>query len=171
MLRSIGSHGMYKYIFLLALITSSSFSLAAEFHPIGIAKANYNNSISKIDEIEAKCEKSETVLDKRLFSEISADKEQLKTAVIYYYFKAKTACTGEAVKDYLLASAVLSSLDKDNRDAVLESDMLIVETNVQLVKHQAAYEILPDNLKDKLSDIRALYTPFNLIQSIEKLGL
>jgi hypothetical protein len=94
-----------------------------------------------------------------------------KAAVIYYYFKAKTVCTGEAVKNYLLASAVLSSLDSENSELYAESDKLITSTNTQLIKNQPAYEALPDALKGKLSALEVLNKPFNLLKSVEALGL
>jgi hypothetical protein len=43
--------------------------------------------------------------------------------------------------------------------------------NAQLIKNQPAYEALPDALKGKLSALEILNSPFNLLKSVEALGL
>lgn len=92
-----------KKIFTLSIVLCCFSCIAQELTPIGLANNNFNHTVANISKIEAQCEESEVVLDKKHFRGISADKEQIETAVIYYYFKAKSACVGEAVKDYLLA--------------------------------------------------------------------
>jgi macrodomain Ter protein organizer (MatP/YcbG family) len=159
-----------SFIFFLIIFYCTS-SLGTDSLHIILAKNKYNESVSEVGKVEVKCQKLEVILDKHLLSHIKANKEQLKTALIYYHFNAIASCTREAVKNYLLASAVLTSLDSENSELYTKSNELIVTTFTQLLETQANYEALPDGLKDKLSDIEALHSPFNLIKSAEALGL
>lgn len=147
-----------------------SSCLAGDNDVLAIAKSNYNQSISDLDIVEAKCKESEVVLGENIFSNVPANNEELRAALIYFNYKAKTACAEAAVKNYLMSSAILYSLDITQKEHILIANALIVESNVQLLKYKQSYDALPDALRRAFNKIKALNRPFDLVGTLNNIG-
>jgi len=164
---------MHKHIiiFFSILIAYSCFAENIDTGPIVINK--FNVSIINVKNSFEECSsKGERVLDSDIFNKVKASQDQKKIALKYYYFKTVTECSSDAVKDYLLASAMRTFGDKSTPRILRDADELIVSNHLLFLKAEAEYHntVSVENKKD-FEAIEELKLPFELIKSAKALGL
>lgn len=142
-----------------------------------LAQANnaFNRSLVDLGRVEENCKKSAGTLPSDVFQGLDMEEEDKKKALLYHYLKASSDCTSDALKDYLVSSALLTSLlypfDPDRARMLNEGNELIMDTRVRLLKAEVEYGQLEEGLRAALDRIDELKKPFKLIESADAIGL
>ncbi|WP_199611010.1 hypothetical protein [Flocculibacter collagenilyticus] len=161
-----------KYI-LFGLILHLAFSVSANDDKAIVTQAsnNFNKKLIALEQVESKCRESAIVLPADTFKSVSLSKEDKITALSYYFIKSTTECSSEAVKELLVASAVLSSLDEAYEVAAINSNKLIINSFKLLLEDEIEFNKIDKATREKLSKIHVLTKPFDPIRSAEVLGI
>jgi len=162
---------MRKEIAVFFSIFIASICFAENSKYLSTAINRFNESIVKVGSAGEKCRDEKRVLPGDLFDKIDASNDEKKIALAYYYFKTITDCTNDAVKDYLLASAVRMLADKDMPRGLRDADGLIVSTHLEFLKAEIKYNTISDEHRKYFAEIKELNLPFSPIKSAKALGL
>jgi len=161
---------MKRISFVILLL--ASFACRGENVALTKATNDLNRDLIAFKERDTEFRESAAVLPSNTFSDINAEKVQLKTALLYHYFKSLNECSEAAAKEYLMSAAVLAALaDQERSESIHKSNLLFVDTRLHAIKTEAKYQELDTALRGEIERIEALRRPFKLIESAEALGL
>lgn len=160
----------------MKIITAISFMLASLAAPVALSNPaisralnEFNQAIVSVDNVEAQCYADRATLSPNVFDGLKLNAAQTRTVLSYFYYRTLTDCTETAVSNFLLKAAVLSSLNPEIASDISESNALITQPHVSLVKREVEYMQFSTELRTRLENIEALKTPFDLMSSSELL--
>ena len=159
---------MFRPLILSAALISSCV-FAGNPSAVDIARENLARSVTALAEKEAECSKSAAILPAEAIGKLGLNEEQLKTALSYFYLKSSLDCSYPQAANVIVNLRVLHELQPDRPEA--DGGELVTSNMISVLEEQAKYEQLPEGVRQQLEAIKALQSPFKMIESAQALGL
>lgn len=136
-----------------------------------LAKTMFDRSIVELSKQEAACKAERKILPVEKIRTLGITKKEQAIALQYYYSKAMLNCSDEQLKNYLVASALLNVLDKNQRAATESGNELIIQSHIDYLNSEIKFNTLTAETKAKLANVKELLQPFEPMIAAKALGL
>lgn len=153
------------------VISSNAFSESVELATVQIAKNDLVQSIEALAERELECKEQAEKLPANEIKNTGVSKSDLKVALAYFYMKSRMECVQNASFEVVAKMAVLDHFQPETRVESKEASKLIVSDFAKLVELKSEYMSLNKATRSNLEKIAPLNKPFDMVGSLDDLGL
>jgi len=156
---------IFTFLFLFAFYANSESN--PEYQELLLEK--YYSSIDGYQKQEKNCKDISKVLPREIFSKIKINSSDLSVVLGFHFYKSFFECTATSRSEYFLAAPLLALESKKAREMVATSTELLMFDHKALIQVEMDYSMLDARLRNKLSTIQKLKSPFLLLESFELL--
>lgn len=128
----------------------------------------YHNSIKAYDIKLEKCQKTEVVITPDDVKHISDDWSVLGTVFSYHYAKVQDLCSHNELERFTVLSAKLQALEGSDQLLLEQYNQLIMAIPLAYERTKADYFVLPEDIRERFSNLEKLKRPFNLMKTMNK---
>ena len=162
-----------KIIFIALSLLISGLANSKEVSPSihELAKADFTNSLVNLAEREKKCSNVSTVLPSKALHATGLNNEQLRVALRYFYLKNNIVCTKTAVSEFVITLSVLNQVEIEQGMPTTPGASLPLTNWIYMLEAKQNFNKLPAKLKSELQKVDELNKPFDVMKSLEVLGL
>ena len=163
---------MIRILLVTALVISgNAFSESVQISTVQIAKDDLVKSVEALAEQEVECKEQAKKLPVDEIKNTGVSKSELKVALAYFYMKSRMECVQNASFSVVAKMAVLDYFQPETQVESKSASKLIVLDFAKLVELKSEYMSLNKATRSKLEKITELNKPFDMVGSLDDLGL
>ena len=162
---------IYLFLFIknsLANSLDESRSLDLQY-----VKNKYELSYQQLEDRIAICENDSLYFTKKDFESVQLTEKEVYVVLYYFFRKNNIDCYNYQLKNYLFFNSVYARLQPSFSEsiAIYENSYAALTEYKNFIKDVRVYEKFSHEKREKIENIKNISKPFNLIKSLELLGL
>jgi len=136
-----------------------------------IAKSDLSTSVIRLAEKQKTCDESAIVLEPAPFRNAGLTKDQLRTALSYFYLKASIQCSFQEASAVVTNLSALTLLQPGAHQEASQAAELFTQDLVKLWESEEKYMGIEASKRHSIEQSVDLHTPIKMIESAKRLGL